>query len=130
MRDSNIPFYDITPLMVMNDKDALVFGGFVLILGVVLVLIVVWGVRKIQSRPLSIRAIKIQEWNAIPLETSKKAAYEMSQLGRFFAQDNDEVQVLFDKLERELEQHKYVKNVAPLNEKTLQLYRDISLSIR
>jgi hypothetical protein len=130
MRDSNIPVYDITPLMVMNDKDTLVFGGFVLALGIVIVLIVLWAVRKIQSRPLTIAQIKIQQWNAISMDNSKKAAYEMSAIGRFFAQENDEVKVLFTKLERELEQYKYAKNVEPLSEETLQLYRDISVRLK
>ncbi len=130
MRDSNIPVYDITPLMVMNDKDTLMFGGFVLVLGIVIVLIVLWAVRKIQSCPLTIAQIKIQQWNAISMDNSKKAAYEMSAIGGFFAQENDEVKVLFTKLERELEQYKYAKNVEPLSEETLQLYRDISVRLK
>ncbi len=130
MRDSNIPIYDITPLMAINDNDALVFGGFVMLLALIIASIVVWAVRKIKSRPLTITQTRIQQWNAISMDDSKKAAYKMSQLGRFFAQENGEIRTLFDRLEDELTQYKYAKNVEPLSEAILQLYRDISVRIR
>ncbi len=130
MRDSNIPVYDITPLAMMNDKDAIVFSGFVLVLGIVLVLVWLWMIRKMRSRSLTFRQIMIQKWDEISMDDSKKAAYEMSEVGRFFSQESDETKVLFDSLEKELIQYKYTKNVAPLSEETLRLYREFSLRLR
>ncbi len=130
MRDSNIPVYDITPLTMMNDKDAIVFSGFVLVLGIVLVLVWLWAIRKIRSRSLTFRQIMIQKWDEISMDDSKKAAYEMSEVGRYFSQECDEIQRLFDRLDKELTQYKYAKNVEPLSEEALRLYREFSLRLR
>lgn len=130
MRDSNIPVCDITPLAMMNDKDAIVFSGFVLVLGIILVLVWLWVIRKIRSRSLTFRQIMIQKWDEISMDDSKKAAYEMSEVGRYFSQECDEIQRLFDRLDKELTQYKYAKNVEPLSEEALRLYREFSLRLR
>jgi len=130
MRDSNIPVYDITPLAMMNDKDAIVFSVFVLVLGIILILVWLWVIRKISSRSLTFRQIMIQKWDEISMDDSKKAAYEMSEVGRYFSQESDEIQTLFDRLDKELTQYKYAKNVESLSEETLRLYREFSLRLR
>ncbi len=114
----------------MNDKDAIVFSGFVLVLGIILVLVWLWVIRKIRSRSLTFRQIMIQKWDEISMDDSKKAAYEMSEVGRYFSQECDEIQRLFDRLDKELTQYKYAKNVEPLSEEALRLYREFSLRLR
>lgn len=125
MRDSTIPVYDITPLMAMGGNDALIFGGFVSAFAAIVLLIILRLIQKIQSRPLSLRQKIVHQWNTIDRSDSKRAAYEMSELGRFFKEESEEIKTLFDRLEDELVQYKYAKKVEPLSEETVQLYKEI-----
>ena len=129
MRDSNIPVYDITPLLTMSANEALFFGGFVTVCTIAGLLAFLWAMRKIRSRPLNLRQKIVYQWNTIDISDSKKAAYKMSELGRFFRDESEEMKTLFDRLDDELLQYKYAKKVAPLSEETLQFYQKISRSL-
>ena len=126
MRDSNIPIYDITPAMTMSANDALFFGGFVTVCTIAALFVFLWAMQKIRLRPLSLRQKIVYQWNTIDTSDSKKAAYKMSELGRFFRDESEEMKTLFDRLDDNLMQYKYAKKVVPLSEETLQLYQKIS----
>lgn len=130
MRNSNIPLYDITPTLAMSANDALFFGGFATLFVAVVLLAFLWTMRKIRSRPLSLRQKIVHQWNTIDKSDSKRAAYEMSELGRFFRDESEEIKTLFDNLDDELVQYKYAKKVEPLSEETVQLYREICRRLR
>ncbi len=129
MRDSNIPVYDITPLMTMSANEAMFFGGFVTVCTIAALLAFLWTIRKIRSRPWNLRQKIVYQWNTIDTSDSKKAAYKMSELGKFFKEESKEMKTLFDRLDDNLVQYKYAKKVAPLSEETLQFYQKISKSL-
>jgi hypothetical protein len=111
--------------MTMSANDVLFFGGFVTVFAIAALLAFLWTMRKIRSRPLSLRQKLIHQWHSIDKSDSKRAAYEMSKLGRVFRDESEEIKILFDRLDDELVQYKYAKKVEPLSEETVQLYREI-----
>lgn len=111
---------DIRPIFELSDYY-LYFAG----VAVVLILLAVAGVvlyRYLRRPKADVRAEYIRAFEAIDLEKSKTAAYEITKYVRLIAADERQ-EKMAEKLVVMLEPYKYTKEVPPLNEAVRSHYR-------
>ncbi len=109
---------DIKPLLEIPDNSYYIYWGlidFAIFLGVAVLFFVakkLWDNRKINLAKGYLEAIKKIDWN-----DTKKSAYEATHYARLLATDERRKE-LFSQLEPMLEQYKYKKEVANIDQDT------------
>lgn len=120
---ADIPVNDIAPLAEVNDYSIYLFAGAVTALILLAMAIFFLASKKWYSRRLNERAITYKKLQTIDLSNPKHAAYTISNIGRFFAQDNERTERAYLNLFERLERYKYAPTVESIDEETLGYYR-------
>lgn len=123
MRTPNIPLNDIAPLVEIHDYSLYYFIALTLIATALLAALFLALVKQWRKRKLSIRKEKFNELSRIEFSDPKYAAYTISEVGRFFASDNERTQAAYRNLFDRLEPYKYAPKVEMIDEETLGYYR-------
>lgn len=123
MKDVTIPLNDIAPLMEINDYSFYYFIAVVVICAAVVSALFVLIAKTLRNRKTTLRKSMYLRFSGINLHHPKRAAYEMSELGRYFAGDNERTLKAYQNLFERLEPYKYAPVVDPIDEETLGYYR-------
>lgn len=123
MRSPNIPINDIAPLVEIADYSLYYFIALLLIVTALIVGVVLAVMKQMQKRKMSLRKEKFQILSSIEFADPKRAAYTISEIGRFFALDNERTEKAYRNLFERLEPYKYAPNVQPIDEETIGYYR-------
>ena len=113
---------DIKPLLEIPDNSyELLIGGLSVSLFLALVA-VFFLVRKIwKDREIDMQKVYFKEFQNIEWDDSKKAAYEVTYLGRLLATE-PRTQEIYSQLVPMLDAYKYKKNVPTVDSETLRQY--------
>lgn len=123
MRSPNIPLNDIAPLVEIADYSLYYFIALLLIVTALIVGVVLAVMKQIRKRKVSLRKEKFKILSSIELADPKRAAYSISEIGRFFALDNERTEKAYRNLFERLEPYKYAPNVPQIDEETIGYYR-------
>ncbi|MCI4406704.1 MAG: hypothetical protein JHC35_05360 [Sulfuricurvum sp.] len=123
MRSQNIPINDIAPLVEITDYSLYYFIALLLIVTALIVGVVLAVMKQMRKRKTSLRKEKFQILSSIEFADPKRAAYTISEIGRFFALDNERTEKAYRNLFERLEPYKYAPNVQPIDEETIGYYR-------
>lgn len=120
----DIPLHDIKPLMEVPDSSLtfLLLGLFVV------TLLVVGGVylfyqRFKQSKQVNLRKQHYRALKDVDFKTPKEAAYQITEHGRFFAEDSPRLKETYENLVERLESYKYRLEVAPIDDESRSYYK-------
>jgi len=124
MRSDDIPLHDIKPLIEIHDYTPY-FLLAALVVAVALLLVVLYLLFKQRGGSTGRGGRKdcLAALRAVAFDDAKTAAYEITRLGRCFADDSPRVREAFHNLCRRLEPYKFRKNVPPIDEETRAYYR-------
>ena len=120
--EENLTLRDIKPLMEIPDYSYYLFVGIVALLSIVLFLLLFslvrhfWKNKKANMKKLYLKQLKDINW-----KDSKKAAYEVTKLGRHFI-DDKRCSEIYQQLLPMLEVYKYKKEVPKVSNETLKQY--------
>jgi len=119
----DIPMNDIHPLVEVPDVSLYYFLGLagVTVIGVAAFFFYVLKITR--KKRVNIRKIKYKELENIDWGNPKKAAYTISETGRFFANDNERCQKAYENLFERLEAYKYARNVNAIDSETVGYYK-------
>lgn len=123
MKDVTIPLNDIAPLVEIDDYSFYYFLGVVILAAAITAAVFLLVAKTLRSRKASTRKANYIRFGAVNLHNPKQAAYEISELGRYFAGDNERTQKAYQNLFERLEPYKYAPVVDPIDEETLGYYR-------
>lgn len=124
MRTDDIPLHDIKPLVEIHDYTPYYFAlatavAVVLLLLMLFVFVRRWrAARRSNRRHACLRALE-----AVSFDDAKAAAYELTRLGRCFADDSPRLSEAYANLCRRLEPYKYKKKVPKIDEETRAYFR-------
>lgn len=119
---ADIPVNDIAPLVEVHDYSIYLFAGSIVLGSVVTLSLVFWALRKWRTRHLSERKLLYAKLKSVDLSNPKRAAYEISTLGRYFAADNERTQKGFYNLFERLGRYKYAPKVDAIDDETIGYY--------
>ena len=123
MRSPNIPLNDIAPLVEIHDYSLYYFIALV----VLVVTLVAAGVlalfKQVRKRKVSIRKEMFNTLRTVEFSDPKRAAYTISEVGRFFASDNERTHKAYQNLFDRLEPYKYAPHVEMIDTETIGYYR-------
>jgi len=118
--DNNITaqLKDIKPLLEIPDSSYYIYWGLILFVSVLMAAVLFFVLKKLwDNRKINLAKGYVQALKDISWDESKKAAYEATHYGRLLATDDRKIE-LFSQLEVLLEQYKYKKEVAEIDEET------------
>lgn len=119
----DIPVNDIHPLVEVPDASIYYFMGLVGLSIIVFILFLFYLLKMTRKKRVDIRKIKYKELENIDWTNPKKAAYTISEAGRFFAGDNERCHKAYENLFERLEPYKYAPNVDKIDSETVGYYR-------
>lgn len=119
----DIPVNDIHPLVEVPDNSLYYFFGFAGVSIIALVILLFYLFKMTKKKRINIRKIKYEELENIDWSNPKKAAYTISEAGRFFANDNERCQKAYENLFERLEPYKYAPSVHDIDSETVGYYR-------
>lgn len=120
--EENLTLRDIKPLMEIPDYSYYIFIGAVALVVFVVSLLLYFLVRQWwHNRKTNLKKLYFQQLKAVDWQDSKKSAYKVTELGRYFSQDKrcDEI---YRQLLPMLEAYKYKKEVPSADSETLNQY--------
>ena len=120
----DIPLHDIQPLMEVPDSS---FAFLVIVVLVVVVLIssvlyLLFGYFKKQKK-INIRKEHFKALKKVDFKDPKKAAYQITFYGRLFSDDSERMHEAYNNMVDYLEDYKYKKSVAPINDESRSYYK-------
>ena len=119
-----IPIHDIKPLMEVPD-NSLTF----LIIALIMVVAIGSGIVYLLYRYLKMgrghnqRKKSYEALQRIDFKDPKKAAYEITYYGRIFSEDSQRLKEAYQNLVDHLENYKYKKEVARIDDESLSYYK-------
>ena len=119
-----IPIHDIKPLMEVPDSS-LAF----LILGLSVVFLLLFGGGYLfykhfkKRKRLNLRKEHFKALEDVDFSDPKKAAYTITEHGRFFAGDAPRLKEAYENMVERLEVYKYRRNVTPINDESRSYYK-------
>lgn len=119
-----IPIHDIKPLMEVPDSS-LTF----LILGFSIALLLLSGGGYLfykhfkKRKRLNLRKVHFKALEDVDFSDPKKAAYAITEHGRFFADDAPRLKEAYENMLERLEVYKYRRNVTAINDETRSYYK-------
>lgn len=119
----DIPLNDIHPLVDVPDTSVYYFFGLIGFGTIMLVALLFSFAKALRKKRINLRKIKYSELESIDLKNPKKAAYAISEIGRFFANDNERCHKAYENLFERLESYKYARNVDEIDPETVGYYR-------
>lgn len=122
-RSVDIPVNDIYPLVEVNDYSIYYFAAILLIALAVSTGMVFWLFKRLRRRRADPRKSAYDKLSSIDFSDPKRAAYAISEIGRFFAFDNERTERAYQNLFERLEKYKYAPRVEPIDEETVGYYR-------
>lgn len=123
MKSPNIPLNDIAPLVEIHDYSLYYFIALVLIITALAVASIFAIIKQVRKRKISIRKEKLSALRSVAFSDPKHAAYAISEIGRFFASDNERTYKAYQNLFDRLEPYKYAPQVEMIDEETIGYYR-------
>jgi len=123
MHSVDVPIHDIAPLVEIVDYSFYYFLAAVIIGSTLLAAAAIWVLKRMRNRRIDERKAAFEKLKTIDLRNPKQAAYDISEIGRRFAGENERTQKAFDNLFGRLERYKYAREVDPIDEETLGYYR-------
>ncbi|MEA3492431.1 MAG: hypothetical protein U9R27_11080 [Campylobacterota bacterium] len=122
MPNINDQLRDIKPLMEIPDSSFYIFWGIVIFALLLIVAVLFFLIKKyIKQRKKNLAKQYLAKLHTIDWVDTKESAYSATHYARLLATD-DRRRELFDQLERKLEQYKYKKEVAEVDEDTLKQF--------
>ena len=113
---------DIKPLLEIPDSSYYIYWGMIAFISILLVGILFFVMKKLwENRKVNLAKGYVQALKNISWDESKKAAYQATHYARLLATD-DRKKELFSQLEPLLEQYKYKKEVAAMDDETLKYF--------
>ncbi|MGD9654417.1 MAG: hypothetical protein AB7U44_04400 [Sulfuricurvum sp.] len=119
---ADIPVNDIAPLAEVHDYSIYLFIGSVVLGSAVVISLMFWVLKKWKTRRLSERKVLYARLESVNFSDPKRAAYEISTLGRYFSADNERTQKAFHNLFERLGRYKYAPNVDAIDDETIGYY--------
>jgi len=120
--EENLTLRDIKPLMEIPDYSYYLFVGIVALLSIVLFLLLFFLIRHFwKNKKANMKKLYFKQLKTINWEDSKKAAYEVTKLGRYFI-DDKRCNEIYQQLLPMLEEYKYKKEVPEVSSETLKQY--------
>ena len=120
----DIPLHDIKPLMEVPDSSFTILTVLVVIVAVVLAggLYLFYryleGIKRVNHRKIHYKALK-----KIDFRDPKSAAYAITEHGRIFAEDSERLNETYLNLISRLEEYKYKKVVAAIDDESRSYYK-------
>lgn len=120
----DIPLHDIKPLMEVPDSS---FTILIILVGIVAV-VLAGGLyllyRYLQSRKtVNHRKVHYKALKKVDFRDSKRAAYAITEHGRIFAEDSERLTETYANLMSRLEEYKYKKVVAAIDDESRSYYK-------
>jgi len=120
----DIPLHDIKPLMDVPDSS----GSFLLLLMFVALIIFMGLAYLLYQRIRSIKRLDRRKYHykilqKIDFSDPKRAAYMITEHGRFFADDSERLYEAYQNLIERLERYKYRKEVSPIDDESRSYYK-------
>ncbi len=113
---------DIKPLLEIPDNSyELLIGGLGMALFIALLALFFMARKLLKNREIDMKKIYFEEFKNIEWSDSKKAAYEVTYLGRILATE-PRTKEIYSQLIPMLDAYKYRKNVPIVDSETLQQY--------
>jgi len=113
---------DIKPLLEIPDNSyELLIGGLGMALFIALLALFFMARKLLTNREIDMKKIYFEEFKNIEWSDSKKAAYEVTYLGRILATE-PRTKEIYSQLIPMLDTYKYRKNVPIVDSETLQQY--------
>jgi len=113
---------DIKPLLEIPDNSyELLIGGLGIALFIALLALFFMARKLLKNREIDMKKIYFEEFKNIEWADSKKAAYEVTYLGRILATE-PRTKEIYSQLIPMLDAYKYRKNVPIVDSETLQQY--------
>ena len=119
-----IPIHDIKPLMEVPDSS-LTF----LILGLSVVFLLLFGGGYLfykhfkKQKRINLRKEHFKALENVDFSDPKKAAYAITEHGRFFTDDAPRLKEAYENMVERLEVYKYRRNVTPINDESRSYYK-------
>lgn len=123
MKSPNIPLNDIAPLVEIHDYSLYYFIALALIITALAAASIFAIIKQVRKRKISIRKEKLNALRSVAFSDPKHAAYTISEIGRFFASDNERTYKAYQNLFDRLEPYKYAPQVEMIDEETIGYYR-------
>jgi len=120
----DIPLHDIKPLMEVPDSSltlVMLMTGVValILLGAIFLLY-----RFLRDRKtVNLRKVHYKQLKAIDFSDPKRAAYDITEHGRLFADDSERLNEAYNNLVARLEAYKYKKTVEPVDAESISYYK-------
>ena len=120
----DIPLHDIKPLMEVPDSS---FTLLIILTGVIALLLlgaIFLLYRFMRDRKtVNLRKVNYKLLNAIDFSDPKKAAYNITEYGRLFANDSERLREAYNNLVARLEAYKYRKAVETIDAESMSYYK-------
>ncbi len=114
---------DIKPLLEIPDSSYYLFLGMVGLLALLVLLLLFFLFKKFwRAKRESLEQRYFEEFKNLDWHEVKSSAYRATYLGRKLTQNHERTQEIYEQFLVMLEPYKYRKEVAPIDEKTLQHY--------
>lgn len=123
MRSPNIPINDIAPLIEIHDYSFYYFIALVVLVVTLVAAGVLALLKQMRKRQVSIRKEMFHTLREVEFSDPKRAAYTISEIGRFFASDNERTHKAYQNLFDRLEPYKYAPRVEMIDAETIGYFR-------
>lgn len=120
----DIPLHDIKPLMEVPDSSFVLLMAISTIVAVLLVgaLYLLYRFMK-ERKTVNLRKVHYKVLDQINFSDPKRAAYDITEYGRIFADDSERLREAYNNLVSRLEHYKYRKVVEAVDDESLSYYR-------
>jgi hypothetical protein len=119
----DIPVHDIALPLEIHEYSIIWF----IVITVCVLAVIFMLLKKMRSREgyeeVDERKHRYESLTHIDVTDAKKAAYAITEQGYLFAQDNEEIQSIYNTLSERLERYKYAPKVESIDEESLELYQ-------
>lgn len=113
---------DIKPLLEISDYSYVMFLLFTFVLSIILLTLLFFFAKKLWlNRKVNIRKVYFERLKSVDWNNTKKAAYEVTFLGRELATE-PRIEEIYKQLVPMLEVYKYRKEVPHIDDETIKQY--------
>lgn len=125
----DIPLHDIKPLMEVADSSLtylLIISGIIAVVAFGALFLLYRFIR--ERRSVNLRKVHYKVLQQVSFSDPKKAAYQITEYGRLFADDSERLREAYNNLVSRLERYKYRPIVDAIDDESLSYY-DIYLGM-
>ncbi|MGB5964448.1 MAG: hypothetical protein WBG65_02830 [Sulfurimonadaceae bacterium] len=120
----DIPLHDIKPLMEVPDSSLILLT----VISTIIVILLVGGMYLLyrfmkDRKTVNLRKVHYKTLNKINFSDPKKAAYDITEYGRLFADDSERLSEAYNNLVSRLEHYKYKRVVEAIDDESLSYYK-------